>query len=146
MKRYVSLNMIEESKESGQSNREALKLMENKESWVLREKNTAEEIRTLFKNLERIVKDSEENRDNIIKIMAMVNTGYMVNLFGYIKNKNEAYLFEELINELNREKNEYSRLVVKRFLTLYRISTIPRVFSIERLEAVHREIKNINNR
>lgn len=144
MNKYVSIGMMNTASNVAKVNKSTLKQIEDREDWVVKDKEILKNINNLLKNWEKIVCESKQSREGIIKLMAMVSTGNMVNLIEYIKMKNDDFLFDELLTEMNKGDTEYSRLVIKRFLTLYRVALIPKVFSIERLNAIHEQIK-INN-
>lgn len=144
MGKYVSIGVLNTASDLARKSSGTVKQLEDREDWVSGDKEVLKRINDLFQNWDNVVSTSDRGRDNIIKVMAMVNTGNMLNLVNFLKKKDDGYLFNQLLTELNKCETEYSRIIIKRFLTLYRVSVIPRVFSMERLGAIHEQIKKNN--
>lgn len=144
MDKYVSIGVLNTASDLARKSSGTVKQLEDREDWVSGDKEVLKRINDLFQNWDNVVSTSDRGRDNIIKVMAMVNTGNMLNLVNFLKKKDDGYLFNQLLTELNKCETEYSRIIIKRFLTLYRVSVIPRVFSMERLDAIHEQIKKNN--
>lgn len=144
MGKYVSIGVLNTASDLARKSSGTVKQLEDREDWVSGDKEVLKRINDLFQNWDNVVSTSDRGRDNIIKVMAMVNTGNMLNLVNFLKKKDDSYLFNQLLTELNKCETEYSRIIIKRFLTLYRVSVIPRVFSMERLDAIHEQIKKNN--
>lgn len=144
MGKYVSIGVLNTASDLARKSSGTVKQLEDREDWVSGDKEVLKRINDLFQNWDNVVSTSDRGRDNIIKVMAMVNTGNMLNLVNFLKKKDDGYLFNQLLTELNKCETEYSRIIIKRFLTLYRVSVIPRVFSMERLDAIHEQIKKNN--
>lgn len=146
MDKYVSIGMMNTASNTAKASRAVLKQIEDREDWVVSDKESLANINDLLKDWGKIVLNDKKSQEGIIKLMAMVGTGDMVNIVEYIKSRNDDFLFNELLAEMNKGDNEYSRLVIKRFLTLYRVALIPKVFSIDRLNAIHEQIKIQKNK
>ena len=144
MGKYVSIGVLNTASDLARKSSGTVKQLEDREDWVSGDKEVLKRINDLFQNWDNVVSTSDRGRDNIIKVMAMVNTGNMLNLVNFLKKKDDGYLFNQLLTELNKCETEYSRIIIKRFLTLYRVSVIPRIFSMERLDAIHEQIKKNN--
>lgn len=148
MGRYISIGMLDVVTSVSRERSDVVKELDSRDDWVVNDREVLKKINTLFKNLDKLVNSDDRCKDAVIKIMSMVNTGSMISLSDFVKNKNEYYYFTELLKEINKGDSENSRLIIRRFLTLYRVSVIPRIFSDERLERIHEQIKtkNLNNK
>lgn len=145
MGKYVSVGMLDIISSVSKDRVDVINELDGRDDWAVTDKDILNRVNGILKNLDKIVKRSDGGKDSIVKIMAMIKTGNMINLSDFIKKKNEYYYISQLLDLINKCDDEYSKIIVRRFLTLYRVAVIPKIFSDERLDAIHEQIKMKNN-
>lgn len=123
--------------------------MEQVEDWVVSNPELNEKINDFTKKFKKIHTKKNVDKENIIRIVAYLHTGNMLNVVHNIKEEDDEYVKEliSIINLINKEdeSNKMTHLFAERLMVIYRMHVLPRIFSPERIQALNNILKEIEN-
>lgn len=129
--------------------KEIIEEMERQEDWVVKNPEIMQKIDNIIDSLTEILKQKEIKSNDFIRVIAYLNTGNALDVLHRIEEKDKKF-FEKIIdtvNSLEEDPNtttKHSKLLAERLAVIYRIQSLPRVFSKERLDALEKTIKTIS--
>jgi len=123
--------------------------MENVEDWVISNPELNDKINEFSKRFKELNSKKSIDKENIIRIVAYLHTGNMLNVINNIKDEDSKYVKEliSIINLINKEdeSNKMTHLFAERLMVIYRLHVLPRIFSPERIKALNNVLKDIEN-
>ena len=123
--------------------------MENVEDWVISNPELNDKINEFSKRFKELNSKKSIDKENIIRIVAYLHTGNMLNVINNIKDEDSKYVKEliSIISLINKEdeSNKMTHLFAERLMVIYRLHVLPRIFSPERIKALNNVLKDIEN-
>jgi hypothetical protein len=111
----------------------------SKENWAIEKTEIISKgWKELIKNLEEISKEKDVNKLFLL-LFAYLNTGDML-AFAMELNKHKPEFFNDFFQSIekidNKEKEELAKFLTEKMLVIYRLNTIPKIFSEDRITAL----------
>ena len=129
--------------------KEIITEMEKHEDWVVKNPEIMDKIDNIVNTLTEILKQKDVKATDFIRVLAYLNTGNAVEILHRIEDKDKKFLEKiiETVNALEEDVNtttKHSKLLTERLAVIYRIQSLPKIFSAERLSALENTIKTIS--
>ena len=121
------------------SSNEIIEDISKQETWSVERNETIEKgwIKIL-KNIEELKKEKNVN-DLFLKLFAYLNTGDMLS-FAMELNSHNPEIFSEFLEKIEKideeEKQEIVNFFKEKMMVVYRLNTIPKIFSENRIAAL----------
>jgi hypothetical protein len=139
----ITKDVIETIKKSSN---DILEDISEKESWSIEKTSSIESNwNKIIKNIDELAKEKNVN-DLFLKLFAYLNTGDMV-AFAMELNSHDSKIFKDFLlkieNISGNEKEELVSFFKEKIMVVYRINTIPKIFSENRVSALRMALNKI---
>lgn len=128
--------------------RNVIKEMEKVENWAVSNDEIDQKINKFLKRFKEINEKKEIDKKDIIRLVAFLYTGNMLNIVDEIKTKDEEFINDliSIVNLINEEhdSDKLTHLFAERLMVIYRMQVIPEIFSKERIDILNKVLEDLN--